>query len=122
MGDNFETYSKSVADCEAADQQGNEIVQRIQDILSPLFSNWKRCRLAGLSEDTPHILTKLGGPNRQQVFVGSIMDDLTNLQSSMVKYAEAIETAMAAHGRIPANERAQLRPAPWHVSGPYKMG
>lgn len=124
MGEDFGTYSKAVADCKAADQKGDEIVERIKSILSPLFSDWRGYYLSGLpDEETPRILTKLGsGVNRKQIYVGSIIDDLKELQSSMAKYAEAMETAMAAHGRIPVDQRTELRPAPWHISGPYKLG
>jgi hypothetical protein len=123
MEDDFAAYTKAVSAVEAAEQQGNEMTQRIKSILSPLFSDWRDYCLSGLSEETPHILTKLGSPvNRKQIYVGSIIDDLKKLQSSMAKYAEAMEAAMAAHGRIPVDQRTQLRPAPWHVSGPYKIG
>ena len=123
MGDDFGTYSRAVADCKTAEQQANDIVERIKTILSPLFVDWKRYCLSGLPEETPHILTKLGSPiNRQQIYVGSINDDLGKLQSSMAKYAVAIETAMDARGRIPADQQAQLLPAPWHLSGSSKIG
>lgn len=124
MEDDFTTYTKAVSACEAAEQHGNEMTQRIKSTLSPLFSDWRDYCLSGLpDEETPHILTKLGSPvNRKQIDVGSIVDELKKLQSSMAEYAEAMETAMAAYGRIPIDQRTQLRPAPWHVSGPYKMG
>ena len=60
-------------------------------------------------------------PLGRQIDGGSIIDDLGKLQSSMANYAEAIETAMAAHGQIPLEQRVVLAPAPWHVSGPYKL-
>jgi hypothetical protein len=106
MEDDFAAYTKAVSAVEAAEQQGNEMTQRIKSILSPLFSDWRDYCLSGLSEETPHILTKLGSPvNRKQIYVGSIIDDLKKLQSSMAKYAEAMEAAMAAHGRIPVDQR-----------------
>src|ERR1700761_1169074 len=113
MGDDFATYSRAIADYKAAEQQANEVIERIRNILSPLFTNWKRYCLSGLAEEIPHILTKLGSPvNRQQINVSSINDDLGKLQSCMAKHAEAMETAMAARGRIPADQQAQLLPVP----------
>jgi hypothetical protein len=117
MEDDFGTYSRAVAALKAAEQQANEVVEKIKNALSPLFVDWKRYCLSGLPEETPHILTKLGSPiNRQQIYVGTLNDDLGKLQSSMAKYAEAVETASDARGRMPADQQAQLAPAPWHLS------
>jgi hypothetical protein len=115
MENDFALYSRALLEGNAAEQEANELVDRITKILSPL-SDWKRYCLSGLPEEIPHVLTKLGSPlnrNRQQIFVGSIVDDLQKLQSSMAKYAEATETAMEARGRMPADQQKQLAPPPW---------
>ena len=120
MENDHAAYTTAIADGTAAEQQANELVDRISKRLSPLFNNWKRYCLSGLpDEGIPHILTKLGNPFnriRQQIDVGSMIDDLGKLQSCMAKYAGAMETAMAARGRIPADQQTQLLPPPWHFS------
>jgi hypothetical protein len=118
MEDDFGTYSQAIADYKAAEQQGNEVAEKIKNILSPLFTHWKHYCLSGLPEPTPAILTKLGSPlnhRRKQIDVGSINADLCNLQSYMAKFAEAMETAMNARGRIPPDQQAQLLPPPWQI-------
>jgi hypothetical protein len=88
MENDFASYSRALDAGNAAEQEANELVDRIRKLLSPLFADWKRYCLSGLPEEIPHVLTKLGSPfnrNRQQIYVGSIVDDLQKLQSSMAK-------------------------------------
>jgi hypothetical protein len=116
MGDDFGDFAKAVADYKVAEREGNEVVERIKNILSPLYGDWSRYYLSGLPDETPHIFTKLGSPvNRKPIYVGSLSEDLGKLQSSMTKCAEAMEMGMAASGRIPADLRASLALPPWHL-------